>query len=90
MQLFDHLKKRAAAGKPIRVGLVGCGQEGSGFVHVTHQMAGMETAAIADIDVSRPVKTLHDLGIPDSAILVTNAVDAAEVSFKTGQPHFIE
>ena len=67
MQLLDHLKKRAAEEKPIRVGLVGCGQEGSGFVHVTHQMTGMETMAIADIDVSRPLKTLHDLGIPRSA-----------------------
>jgi len=87
MQLFEHLKKREAEGKAIRVGLVGCGQEGSGFVHVTHQMAGMETVAIADIDVSRPLKTLHDLGIPDSAILVTNAVNAAEDALRQG--HYV-
>ena len=62
MQLLDHLRKREAAGKPIRVGLVGCGQEGSGMVHVTHKMAGMETCAIADLDVNRPLKTLAGVG----------------------------
>ena len=41
MQLLDHLLRREAAQNPIRVGLVGCGQEGSGMVHVTHKMAGM-------------------------------------------------
>ena len=62
MELLEHLRKRQADGRPIRVGLVGCGQEGSGMVHITHKMAGMETVAIADLDVNRPLRTLHDLG----------------------------
>jgi predicted homoserine dehydrogenase-like protein len=45
MELFDHLQKREAAGNPIKVGLVGCGQEGSGMVHVTNRMAGLDTRA---------------------------------------------
>ncbi len=67
MELLEHLRKRQADGRPIRVGLVGCGQEGSGMVHVTQQMAGMETFAIADLDLNRPLKTLRALGIADSA-----------------------
>lgn len=85
MQLLDHLQKREATGKPIRVGLVGCGQEGSGMVHVTHNMAGMETFAIADLDVKRPLKTLADLGVPESAICVTNRVDQGEDALAAGK-----
>lgn len=85
MQLLDHLQKREADGKPIRVGLVGCGQEGSGMVHVTHRMAGMETFAIADLDVKRPLKTLADLGIPEEAICVTNRIDQGEDALAGGK-----
>ena len=84
MQLLDHLRKREAAGKPIRVGLVGCGQEGSGMVHVTHKMAGMETCAIADLDIKRPLKTLAALGVPESAICVTSDVGQAEDALRRG------
>ena len=84
MQLLDHLQKREAAGQPIRVGLVGCGQEGSGMVHVTHRMAGMETFAIADLDVKRPLKTLADLGIAEDAICVTNTIDQGEDALAAG------
>jgi predicted homoserine dehydrogenase-like protein len=77
MELYDHLQKREAAGNPIKVGLVGCGQEGSGMVHVTKRMAGLDTRAIADIIPQRPLKTLKELGIPESEICVTNSVGLA-------------
>ena len=54
------------------------------MVHVTRQMAGMETFAIADIDISRPLHTLQTLGIPTSAICVTDQVDAAEDALRRG------
>ncbi len=84
MELLEHLRKRQADGRPIRVGLVGCGQEGSGMVHVTRQMAGLETLAIADIDLARPLHTLSSLGIPDSSICVTDQVGAAEDALRRG------
>ena len=84
MELLNHLRKRQADGRPIRVGLVGCGQEGSGMVHVTHQMAGMETSAIADLDVARPLGTLQKLGIPASSICITDQVGPAEDALRRG------
>ncbi len=84
MELLDHLRKRQADGRPIRVGLVGCGQEGSGMVHVTRQMAGLETFAIADLDLSRPLHVLQTLGIPESSICVTDRVGAAEDALRRG------
>jgi len=87
MELLGHLRKRQAEGRPIRVGLVGCGQEGSGMVHVTRQMAGLETFAIADIDIARPLQVLQHLGIPQSSICVTDEVGAAEDALRRG--HYV-
>jgi predicted homoserine dehydrogenase-like protein len=85
MQLLDHLRQREVQNRRIRVGLVGCGQEGSGMVHVTHQMAGMETCAIADLDLKRPLKTLQDLGVHESDICVTDHADKAEDALRKGR-----
>ena len=65
MELYDHLQRLEAMGDPIKVGLVGCGQMGSGLVHVTNQMKGMNTVAISDLDISRPLKTFRKIGVPD-------------------------
>jgi len=78
MQLYEHLQKREATGHPIRVGLVGCGQMGAGMVHVTHKMAGMDTVAISDVDINRPLAVLKALKIPESEICVTNKLGEAE------------
>ena len=85
MEIFEHLQHREAEGKPIRVGLVGCGQMGSGLAHVTNQMVGLNTMAISDIDVNRPLATLADLGLSESEIVVTNQVGPAEDALRAGK-----
>jgi predicted homoserine dehydrogenase-like protein len=84
MQFYDRLKKREADGERISVGLVGCGQMGSGLVHVTRQMPGLETRVISDINVDRPVKTLRSLGLSEAEITVTNDVGEAEAALRDG------
>jgi predicted homoserine dehydrogenase-like protein len=85
MELFQHLQKLEAAGDPIKVGMVGCGQMGSGMVHAAHNIAGLEIKAIADIDVSRPLAVMQELGIPKSDYAVTNAAGAAEDALRQGK-----
>ena len=85
MELYHRLQEREATGRPIRVGLVGCGQMGSGFVHVTRRVAGMETVAISDVDVSRPLTELGGLGIPESHICVTGGAGEAEDALRSGR-----
>ena len=85
MELYERLKQRAAEGNPVRAGLVGCGQMGSGLVHVTHQMQGLETVAIADVDVARVLRVLSELGIPETAVCVTNDEGAAEDAVRSGR-----
>ncbi len=85
MELNEHLLKREAAGNPIRVGLVGCGQEGSGMMHITRQMAGMETVAIADIVPSRPINALKSMGVSQDNICVTNNEGEAQDALARGK-----
>lgn len=85
MELYNHLLKREEEGKPIRLGLVGCGQMGSGMVHVTNRMAGMRTAAISDIDINRPIAELKSIGVPESEICVTSNRGEAEDALAKGK-----
>lgn len=78
METWERLQELEAAGMPIRVGLVGCGHMGSGMVHVIHQMAGMETMAIADVSLARAMETLKKLGLTEAEICVTNRRGEAE------------
>jgi len=57
------------------------------MVHVTRQMAGLETFAIADLDLARPLHVLQTLGIPESSICVTDRVGAAEDALRRG--HYV-
>ena len=85
MEIYERLLQLEADGQPIRVGLVGCGHMGSGMVHVTHQMTGMDTVAISDIAPARAVETLHKLGFADSDICVTNSRGEAEDALRAGK-----
>lgn len=85
MELYEHLQRREAIGNPIRVGLVGCGQEGSGMVHITNRMAGLDTRMIADIIPERPVETFKATGVPESEICTTNNPGEAEDALRKGQ-----
>jgi predicted homoserine dehydrogenase-like protein len=49
MELVTKLRARAAEGNPIAVGIVGCGQMGSGLAHTLNSIQGMAIRAIADI-----------------------------------------
>jgi predicted homoserine dehydrogenase-like protein len=85
MEIYERLLQREAEDNPIRVGLVGCGQMGSGMAHVTHQIRGMDTVAIADLDVERVLNTLHAIGIPRERIHVTNGAGKGEDALRAGK-----
>jgi predicted homoserine dehydrogenase-like protein len=53
MNLHRLLTARAAAGRPVRVGLIGAGKFGSMFLAQVPGIAGLEVAVIADLDPDR-------------------------------------
>ena len=85
MEIYERLQNREAEGHPIRVGLVGCGQMGSGLVHVTNQIVGMDIVAISDIDVNRPLATLEAIGAPESEVCVTDKLGEASDALRAGK-----
>jgi len=85
MELYEHLQRREAESSPIRVGLAGCGQMGSGMVHVTNMMAGMDIVALSDVDLNRPLGTLAAIGIPECRVCVTNDLGEGEDALRAGE-----
>lgn len=86
MELVSKLKKRTDDGNPIKVGIVGCGQMGSGLAHTIGNISGMEIAAIADIDPEKGIKTLVDMGHSKEDIVVTDSSSAASDAIRNNKP----
>ncbi len=71
MELLRKLDARMSVGNPIRTGIIGCGQMGSGLAHTINNIRGMQVQAIADIEPERAIRTLIDIGIPETIIRIT-------------------
>lgn len=71
MELLKKLNARSDAGNPVRVGIIGCGQMGSGLAHTISNIRGMQVQAVADIEPERARKTLIDIGIEKADIRIT-------------------
>ena len=62
MNLQALLAARLAANKPIRIGLIGAGKFGSMFLAQVPAIAGIEVAAIADLDPERTKAACRNVG----------------------------
>ena len=62
MNLHRLLQQRAAAGRPVRVGLIGAGKFGSMFLNQVPAMAGLEVSVIADLDPERARAACRKVG----------------------------
>ena len=77
MNLFTLLQKRAAAGRPVRVGLVGAGKFGSMFLSQVPHIPGLDVAAIADLSPERARQACRRVGWRDERIAQTRFTDDA-------------
>ncbi|MGB2464900.1 MAG: Gfo/Idh/MocA family oxidoreductase, partial [Candidatus Puniceispirillaceae bacterium] len=62
MYLYDKLLARAAAGQPVRVGLIGAGKFGSMVLSQAQHIKGMHVAAVADLDLDKAKKAFTRVG----------------------------
>jgi predicted homoserine dehydrogenase-like protein len=62
MNLFAKLQTQAAAGKPVRVGLIGAGKFGSMFLAQVPATPGLEVTAIADLAPERARAAMVTVG----------------------------
>ena len=84
MYIYQELAQRAAAGKSVRVGLIGAGKFGSMFLSQVPTTPGLEVAVIADLDPSRAKASCKSVGWPDDLIGKTKFVDDAMAMMQAG------
>lgn len=86
MELIQKLRERKAAGNPIKVGIIGCGQMGSGLAHTIGNITGMQVSAVADMNPQRGIDTLGEMGYSREAITVTDSPSEALAALKKNRP----
>src|ERR1700722_5510053 len=74
MNLHRLLHERTAAGRPVRVGLIGAGKFGSMFLNQVPTMTGVEIAVIADLDPERARNACRTVGWDAARIARTRFV----------------
>jgi predicted homoserine dehydrogenase-like protein len=74
MSLYRLARERAAAGRPVRVGLIGAGKFGSMFLNQVPTMPGVEIAVIADLDPERARGACRTVGWDAALIARTRFV----------------
>ncbi|MBG7620578.1 Gfo/Idh/MocA family oxidoreductase [Herbaspirillum sp. AP02] len=62
MNLYSLLRERAAAGRPVRVGLIGAGKFGSMVLAQAQHIEGMHIVGVADLNVSKAHAALERVG----------------------------
>lgn len=84
MYLHRELAARAAAGRPVRVGLIGAGKFGSMFLSQVPTTKGLVVAVIADLDPERARQACKEVGWPDELIEKTRFTDDAGAMIRSG------
>jgi predicted homoserine dehydrogenase-like protein len=77
MNLHALLQKRLAAGRPVRVGLIGAGKFGSMFLSQVPTTPGLHVAAIADLSPDRARAACRAVGWTEDRIAATRITDDA-------------
>src|SRR6185312_5260904 len=77
MNLHRLLQKRLAAGRPVRVGLIGAGKFGSMFLSQVPTTPGLEVACIADLSPDRARAACRRVGWDEDRIAATRFTDDA-------------
>jgi predicted homoserine dehydrogenase-like protein len=83
MSLHAQLQRRAAEGRPIRVGLIGAGKFGSMYLAQVPRTPGVHLAAIADLAPDTACANLAKVGWPAERVQAPS-IDAA---LKSGATH---
>lgn len=85
MELLRKLHQRAENKNPVSIGIVGCGQMGSGLAHTINNIKGMQVNAIADINPERAMKIFLEQGVKRNRIHEVSTVLQANDALRSGK-----
>lgn len=80
MSMFEKLKRRAAEGRPVRVGLIGAGKFGSMYLSQAWRTPGIHLTGVADLSPARARDSLRRVGWTDQRFGARSFEDAAETA----------
>jgi len=83
VNLHAKLMQRHAAGRPVRVALVGAGKFGAMFLAQAVRTEGLHVVGIADLDVGRARARLAEIGWPQAMYSAPSAAEA----LRSGRTH---
>ena len=83
MNLHRKLKEREAAGKPLRIGVIGAGKFGTMYLAQARKTPGIHLVGVADLSVTRARDALKRTGWADERVAARSLDEAA----KTGGTH---
>ena len=78
MNLYAKLQQRAAAGQPLRVGMIGAGKFGSMYLSQVPRTPGVHMVGIADLSPDRAKAALRNVGWKEEAFSATSLEQAAK------------
>ncbi len=84
MFIYQELAARAAASKPVRVGLIGAGKFGSMFLSQVPTTQGLVVAQIADLDPAKAKAACRGVGWDSELIQQTTFTDDAVEMMQSG------
>jgi predicted homoserine dehydrogenase-like protein len=85
--LNEELAARAAAGQPVRIGLIGAGQMGVDVVAQVRMMKGIDIVVIADINKQR-AREAYRIGMLPGDVVEASSAAVAEAAVVRGQRVF--
>ncbi|HZO95666.1 MAG TPA: hypothetical protein VFB22_18095 [Candidatus Baltobacteraceae bacterium] len=90
MNLARGLAAREAAGRPVRVGLVGAGKFGTMILAQLRLMRGVRLAVLADLDASRARRAAGEAGWDADRFVLAARVGAANDAARAGRTALVE
>ena len=82
--LQAELEEREAAGKPVRIGLIGAGQMGTDVVAETSMMHGLKVVVTADIDAAR-AREAYAIGRIEGEVVEARTAGEADAAVLAGK-----
>lgn len=84
MSLDIDLARRAEAGNPIKIGLIGAGEMGTDIVTQVHLMRGLELGVVAEVRIDHAWEALDIAGIARDKARLCETVAEAEAAMAQG------
>ncbi|HEX9013980.1 MAG TPA: SAF domain-containing protein [Anaerolineaceae bacterium] len=82
--LNEELAEREAAGKPVRIGLIGTGQMGTDVVAETRMMKGIQVVVAGDIDLER-ARESFEIGQISGEVVDAATAEEADAAVAAGK-----